>query len=138
MNGRMVFEVSDSADFLESRSAAASKKVALEERATISRLFLPEDVFLPDGLHTESRPPSLGSERDHTTPEASETASPASASDSIVTSTELSQDYEVVPPRQSIRVRRGIANLIEEENEQWGNDPAVDDYVSHGFIRHRK
>ncbi|KAF4767171.1 hypothetical protein HAV15_009663 [Penicillium sp. str.  len=136
INGRMVFEVSDAAVDIASRSFAASKKVALEERATTSRLFLPDDVFFPDGVHTESRPRSLSSERDHTTPEASETASPASASDSIVTSTGLSQDDEATPLRQSLRVRRGISNLIEEENEQWGNDPVVDDDFSNGFIRH--
>lgn len=138
MNGQMVFEVSDAADYIASRSFAASKKVVLEERATISRLFLPDDVFLPDGLHTESRPRSLSSERDHATPEPSETASPTSASDSIVASTGLSQDDEVSPPRRSIRLRRGISNLIEEENEQWGNDPVVGDDLSLGLIRHRK
>ncbi|KAF7521212.1 hypothetical protein PCG10_008459 [Penicillium crustosum] len=136
INGRMIFEVSDAADYIASRSFAASKKVALEERATISRLLLPDDVFLPDDLHTESPPRSLSSERDHTIPEASETASPASTSDSVVTSTGLSQDDEVAPRSRSIRVRRGISNLIEEENEQWGNDPVVDDDVSNGFIRH--
>ncbi|CAI7626178.1 unnamed protein product [Penicillium palitans] len=136
MNGRMVFEVSDAADYIASRSFAASKKVMLEERATISRLFLPDDVFLPDGLHTGSRPRSLSSERDNATPEPSETASPTSASDSIVASTGLSQDDEVSPPRRSIRLRRGISNLIEEENEQWGNDPVVGDDLSLGLIRH--
>lgn len=136
INGRMVFEVSRAAEYISLRSVAASKKVALEERATISRLFLPDDVFLPDGLHTGSRPRSLSSERDPTTPEASETASPASASDSIVTSTGISQDYEVTPPRRSARVRRCIANLIEEENEQWGNDPALDDDFPDALIRH--
>ncbi|KAJ5521199.1 hypothetical protein N7527_005314 [Penicillium freii] len=136
INGRMVFEVSRAAEYTASRSVAASKKVALEERATISRLFLPDDVFLPDGLHTESRPRSLSSERDPTTPEASQTASLASASDSIVTSTGISQDYEVTPPRRSARVRRCIANLIEEENEQWGNDPALDDDFPDALIRH--
>ncbi|CAI7564656.1 unnamed protein product [Penicillium viridicatum] len=136
INGRMVFEVSRAAEYTASRSVAASKKVALEERATISRLFLPDDVFLPGGLHTESRPRSLSSERDPTTPEASQTASLASASDSIVTSTGISQDYEVTPPRRSARVRRCIANLIEEENEQWGNDPALDDDFPDALIRH--
>ncbi|KAJ5933023.1 hypothetical protein N7516_007512 [Penicillium verrucosum] len=129
---RMVYELLDAADYVASRSVLASRKVALEERATISRLFLPDDVFLPD----DSRPLSLSPELDHTTPEASKTASPASASESIVTSTGLSQDYAVDPPRRSIRERRDIANLIEEENEQWGIDHPYDEYVEHPFIRH--
>ncbi|KGO68159.1 Ribonucleotide reductase, transcriptional regulator CRT10 [Penicillium italicum] len=137
MNGRMVFDVSRAADYVETRSIVASEKVAAEERATISRLFLPADVFPPDGgVHTKSRPQPSSSEHTHTTPEVSEVASPTTARDCVVISTESPQDYEVAPPRQSIRLRRGIANLIDEENEQWGVDRAVDVDVLRDFVRH--
>lgn len=137
MNGRMVFDVTDAAGYVETRSMRASRKIAVREYGTVSNLFLPDDIFPPDGcVHTESRPQPSSSEHNHTTLEASEAASPPTASDDI--SAEGSQDYEVASPRQSIRVRRGITNLIEEENEHWGYDCAVDADVLRGFVRHRK
>ncbi|KGO49183.1 Ribonucleotide reductase, transcriptional regulator CRT10 [Penicillium expansum] len=134
MNGRMIFDVSRAADYVENRTIIASEKVAAEERATISRLFLPADIFTPgDGVNTETRPQPSSSQHNH---EASEAPSPTTAHDTIVISTESPQDYEVAPPRQSIRMRRGIANLIEEENEQWGTDCDVDVDILRSFVRH--
>ncbi|KAJ5504895.1 Ribonucleotide reductase transcriptional regulator CRT10 [Penicillium fimorum] len=137
MNGRMVFDVSDTADDVIARSNLAAQKVDDEEDATISSLFLPDDIFPPGcSIHTELRTQHPGLEHDHTTLEASGTASIGTASDSIDINAEVSQDQEVNPPRQSIRVRRGITNLVEEENEQCGVDCVVDVDVLKCFVSH--
>ncbi|CAG8896661.1 unnamed protein product [Penicillium egyptiacum] len=138
INGRMVFDVTEAADHVEARSDLASQKVAAEEYATISNLTLPDDIFPLNGpVHTESQLQPSSSEHGHTTLEASETASHPTASGTIHIVTEVPQNYGVASPRRSIRVRRGISNLIEEENEQWGLDRAVDADRLRGFFRFR-
>ncbi|KAJ5375561.1 Ribonucleotide reductase transcriptional regulator CRT10 [Penicillium concentricum] len=136
MNGRMVFDVSHTADDVIARSNRAAQKVDDEEDASISSLFLPDDIFSDSSVHTESRPQRPRSEHNHTTLEASGTISPAAASDSIDIRAEVSQDHEVTPPRQSVRVKRGITNLVEEENEQFGEDSVVDVDVLKCFVSH--
>jgi hypothetical protein len=139
MNGRMVFDVSDTVDDVIVRSNLAAQKVADEEDATISSLFMPDDILPPGcSIHTECCPQPSNSEHNHTTLEASEAASPAAASDSIDTNLEVSQDHEEAASRESIRVRRGITNLVEEENEQCAVDTVVDVDVLRCFVSHRK
>ncbi|KAJ5173774.1 Ribonucleotide reductase transcriptional regulator CRT10 [Penicillium coprophilum] len=138
MNGRMVFDVSDTVDDVVARSTLAAQKVDDEEHATVSSLLLPDDVLSSDcSVHTQSGPHPSSSGHGDTTPEASETLSPATTSDGIdISSSEVPQDHEMAPPRQSIRARRGITNLIEEENEQNGADCVVDVDALRCFVSH--
>lgn len=137
INGRMVFDVTEAADHVEARSDLVSQQVTADEYVTISSFTLPDDIFPLDGsVHTGSQPQPSSSEHRHTTSEASETAFHPTAINPTRISTEVSY-YEVAPSRQSLRVRRGITNLIEEENEQWGLDRTVDADHLRGFVRFR-
>ncbi|KXG50395.1 Ribonucleotide reductase, transcriptional regulator CRT10 [Penicillium griseofulvum] len=137
MNGRMVFDVSDTVDDVIVRSNLAAQKVADEEDATISSLFMPDDIFSPScSVHTECRPQPSNSEHNHTTLEAFEAASPAAASDSNDTNLEVPQDHEETPSHESSRLRCGITSLVEEENEQCAVDTVVDVDVLRCFVSH--
>ncbi|CAI7653727.1 unnamed protein product [Penicillium glandicola] len=128
MNDHMVFDVSSAADDVAEMSILADQEIGAQEDATISRLFLPDDIFPPDScVDIESRPQASSSGHNHTTLEASETASPVTERGSIDVTTRVSQDHELLPC-ESARVRRGISNLVEEENEQHIVDrvPGVD------------
>ncbi|CAP86601.1 Pc20g12720 [Penicillium rubens Wisconsin 54-1255] len=137
MHGRMVFDVTEAADHVEARSDLVSQQVSAVEYVATSSFTLPDSIFPLDGsVHTGSQPQPSSSEHGHTTSEASETASHLTASNPIHIGTEVSY-YEIAPSRQSLRVRRGITNLIEEENEQWGLDRAVDAERLGNFARFR-
>ncbi|KAI3187904.1 hypothetical protein DTO027I6_9197 [Penicillium roqueforti] len=141
MDDQVVFDVTEAADYVEARSVLASQKIAAEEHATVSSIFLEDDIFPSGCVHTEFRPQLLSSEHNNTTLQASEIASPPDTVDTTDVSSEVSQDQQVASRRHSIRVRRGINNLVEEENEQWGPDfaaevPAAEVDVLTGSVHH--
>ncbi|KAJ5972869.1 Ribonucleotide reductase transcriptional regulator CRT10 [Penicillium vulpinum] len=137
MNGRMVFDVSTTANHVAERSTLAAKKVNDEKYATISSLFLPDDFFPPDfSVLNESQPQRSSSEHNHTALETSGTTSSATGSGSIDISAQGSQESKVASPRQSIRARRGITSLVEEENEQYYVDHDIDVDALRCFVSH--
>lgn len=125
---RLVFDVSEAATHVANRSIVAAVK-----HTESTSIALPDDIFDSDfSVDSEFPPQTSSSEHGHSALKALETAAHR-----IHVGVE-EPEADLLSPYHSLRVRRGLADLIEEENEHESAWRAADPSVLGFHTPHRK